>query len=91
MSVAVAVELSLYVGVAPTITDPGALSILEGASRIVSLGAEDADGDILSFSIISGDDQSLFTITSSGILSFASRPITNCPQTLTQIMCTYCL
>jgi serine protease len=59
---------------APTITDPGALSILEGASRIVSLGAEDADGDILSFSIISGDDQSLFTITSSGILSFAVAP-----------------
>ena len=59
---------------APTITDPGTLSILEGASGIVSLGAEDADGDLLSFSIISGDDQSLFSITSAGILSFVVAP-----------------
>ena len=59
---------------APAITDPGAITILEGASEIVSLGAEDADGDILSFSINSGDDQSLFSITSSGILSFVIAP-----------------
>jgi len=59
---------------APVITDPGILSVREGVSDVVSLSATDADGNSLSFSILSGDDQSLFKITSSGVLSFASVP-----------------
>ena len=58
----------------PVITDPGTLSVREGVSNVVSLSGTDADGNSLSFSILSGDDQSLFRITSSGVLSFASVP-----------------
>ena len=59
---------------APVITDPGTLSVREGVTDVVSLSGTDADGNSLSFSILSGDDQSLFRITSSGVLSFASVP-----------------
>jgi len=59
---------------APVLTDPGALSVREGVSDVVSLSGTDADGNSLSFSIISGDDQSLFTITSAGSLSFVTAP-----------------
>ena len=45
---------------APVITDPVPLSVCEGASNVVSLSGTDADGNSLSFSILSGDDQSLF-------------------------------
>ena len=45
---------------APVITDPGTLSVREGVSNVVSLSGTDADGNSLSFSILSGDDQSLF-------------------------------
>ena len=59
---------------APNILDPGALSILEGATSVTTLSATDADSDSLTFSIISSDDQSLFTITSAGVLSFTVAP-----------------
>ena len=59
---------------APNILDPGALSILEGATSVTTLSATDADSDSLTFSIISSDDQSLFTITSAGVLSFTAAP-----------------
>ena len=59
---------------APVITDPGALSVREGVSDVVSLSGTDPDGNSLSFSIVSGDDQSLFTITSAGSLSFETAP-----------------
>ena len=55
---------------APVITDPGSLVVLEGAASVASLSATDADGDALTFSITAGDDQSLFTMTSAGVLSF---------------------
>ena len=44
----------------PVITDPVPLSVREGASNVVSLSGTDADRNSLSFSILSGDDQSLF-------------------------------
>ena len=47
---------------APVITDPGILSVREGVSNVVSLSGTDADGNSLSFSIASGDDQSLSLI-----------------------------
>ncbi len=59
---------------APVITDPGALFVREGVSDVVSLSGTDPDGNSLSFSIVSGDDQSLFTITSAGSLSFVTAP-----------------
>ena len=59
---------------APTITDPGALSLLEGGTSVATISASDAQNNSLSFSIASGDDDALFTITSGGALAFISAP-----------------
>ena len=59
---------------APTITDPGALSLLEGGTTVATISASDAQNNSLSFSIASGDDQELFAITTGGDLSFVSAP-----------------
>ena len=59
---------------APTITDPGALSLLEGGTSVATLVASDSQNDSLSFSIASGDDEELFSITTAGALSFATAP-----------------
>ena len=59
---------------APTITDPGALSLLEGSTSVASLSASDAQNNSLSFSIASGEDEDLFSITTGGVLSFSSAP-----------------
>ena len=48
---------------APTITDPGSLSLLEGGTSVATISASDAQNNSLSFSIASGDDDALFTIT----------------------------
>jgi len=48
---------------APTITDPGALSLLEGGTAVATIAASDSQNDSLSFSIASGDDKDLFSIT----------------------------
>jgi hypothetical protein len=65
---------------APILTDPGSLLVIEGATSVASLSATDADGDALTFSIISGDDQSLFTMTSAGMLSFTTAPNFEAPS-----------
>ena len=59
---------------APVVTDPGALTLLEGASSVATISANDPDNNALSFSISSGDDQALFSISSSGALSFSAAP-----------------
>ena len=59
---------------APVVTDPGALTLLEGASSVATISASDPDNNSLSFSISSGDDQALFSISSSGVLSFSAAP-----------------
>ena len=59
---------------APNLSSPGALSLLEGSTSVATLTASDAQNDGLSFSIASGDDQTLFEITSGGELSFNSPP-----------------
>jgi len=59
---------------APTITDPGALSLLEGGTSVATISASDAQNNSLMFSIASGDDNALFTITSGGALAFISAP-----------------
>ena len=53
--------------------------MIEGATSVAALSATDADGDALTFSIISGDDQSLFTVTSAGVLSFNTAPYFEAP------------
>ena len=65
---------------APVLADPGSLVVLEGATSVASLSATDADGDALTFSITSGDDQSLFTMTSAGVLSFTAAPDFEAPS-----------
>ena len=65
---------------APVITDPGVLSVREGVSDVVSLSGTDADGNSLTFEIVSGDDQSLFTITSAGNLRFLIAPDFEAPS-----------
>jgi serine protease len=65
---------------APVITDPGVLSVREGVSDVVSLSGTDADGNSLTFEIVSGDDQSLFTITSAGNLRFVIAPDFEAPS-----------
>ena len=59
---------------APEVTDPGALTLLEGASSVVTISASDPDNNSLSFSISSGDDGALFSMSSSGALSFSAAP-----------------
>ena len=59
---------------APVLADPGALTLLEGASSVATISASDPDNNALSFSISSGDDQALFSISSSGALSFSAAP-----------------
>lgn len=59
---------------APTITDPGTLSLLEGSTEVLTLSASDAQNDNLSFSLAPSDDEDLFVITSQGELSFISSP-----------------
>jgi hypothetical protein len=65
---------------APVLADSGSIAVLEGTTSLTALGATDADGDSLTFSIIPGDDQSLFTITSSGVLSFTTAPNFEAPN-----------
>ncbi|MFT4721753.1 MAG: hypothetical protein ACI9SB_002932, partial [Candidatus Azotimanducaceae bacterium] len=48
--------------------------VIEGATSVAALSATDADGGALTFSIISGDDQSLFLMTPAGVLSFNTAP-----------------
>jgi hypothetical protein len=59
---------------APVLADPGVLTVLEGASSIATISASDPDNNSLTFTISSGDDEALFSMTSSGVLSFAAAP-----------------
>ena len=59
---------------APTIADPGALSLREGSLSVATISASDAQNNSLSFSIASGDDEDLFSITTGGALSFKTAP-----------------
>ena len=59
---------------APTITDAEAFSLLEGGTSVATISASDAQNNSLMFSIASGDDNALFTITSGGALAFISAP-----------------
>ena len=64
---------------APTITNPGSLSVAEGETAVTTISASDPNGDSLNYSL-SGDDSALFTISSSGVLLFRTAPDYDAPQ-----------
>jgi hypothetical protein len=65
---------------APSITSPSegesaSLSISENSTSLVTIGATDADGDSLTYSITGGVDQSHFLLdATSGVLTFRESP-----------------
>ena len=59
---------------APAFAGPGALTVLEGATSVATISASDPDNNSLTYTISSGDDQALFSITSRGVLSFLTAP-----------------
>lgn len=65
---------SKAVNLAPSIPDMGALSVREGSTTVVSINATDGNADKLTYTISGGDDGSIFTISSSGDLSFLRAP-----------------
>jgi VCBS repeat-containing protein len=61
---------------APHITSPDLASVTENATAVLAVAAADADlpADPLVYSIVGGADQTLFTITVDGALSFVAAP-----------------
>jgi len=59
---------------APTISDPGDLSVREGSTAVATLSASDPENDSLIFSIQSGDDRDQFSISEAGVLTFVAAP-----------------
>ena len=64
---------------APTITNPGSLTVAGGETAVTTVSASDSSGDSLSYSL-SGDDSALFSISSSGVLLFRAAPDYDAPQ-----------
>ncbi len=59
----------------PTITSSDTVNLDENTTEVITVTADDPDGDILSYSISGGSDNSLFTIDSeTGVLSFNTAP-----------------
>ena len=59
----------------PTITTMSPQSVAENMTAVVTLAATDTDsGDTLTWSTNGGADASAFTLTTAGVLSFASAP-----------------
>ena len=59
----------------PTITSNNTVSIDENVTEVITVTANDPDGDIPSYSISGGNDSSLFSINSTtGALSFNTAP-----------------
>lgn len=59
---------------APTINDPGDLSVREGSTAVATLSASDPENDSLTFAIQSGDDRDQFSISDAGALTFVAAP-----------------
>ena len=64
---------------APTISNPGALSVAEGETAVTSISASDSNGDTLSYSL-SGTDSALFSISNTGVLRFRNAPNYDSPE-----------
>ena len=66
---------SLTTDHAPILTGPATLKINENGTSVSTLVGSDADGDVLTYSITGGADQSLFIIDpATGVLTFKSSP-----------------
>lgn len=66
---------SLAVNGAPRITSEATASVEENATSVLTVTADDAEDDALTFALIGGADQALFTVDSTtGELSFNSAP-----------------
>ncbi|MEC7553396.1 MAG: cadherin domain-containing protein [Pseudomonadota bacterium] len=57
----------------PSVNLAASIEVDENQTDVVTVGASDADGDQLSFSL-SGDDASAFNIDSDGVLTFTTAP-----------------
>ncbi|NCF33553.1 MAG: hypothetical protein GWP50_08285 [Proteobacteria bacterium] len=55
--------------IAPSITDPGIISVADGETTVTTISARDANGDSLAYSL-SGADSALFSISNTGVLRF---------------------
>nr|WP_280637758.1 Ig-like domain-containing protein [Shimia sp. R9_3] len=64
----------------PAIRSPDAVSVFDDKKRVLTVQAEDPDGDMLAFGILAGDDADLFEIDPiSGELSFINQPDFDAP------------
>ncbi|MCO6043652.1 cadherin domain-containing protein [Aeoliella sp. ICT_H6.2] len=60
----------------PVFTSPTSVNVPENSTTVLTVTAEDSDlpPQTLSYSLVGGNDQSSFSITSGGVLSFSSPP-----------------
>ena len=58
---------------APTISNPGSLSVAEGETAITTISANDSNGDSLTYSL-TGGDSAFFAISNTGVLRFLNAP-----------------
>ena len=58
---------------APTLSSIGDISIVEGSAAVTTVSGTDSDGDTLAFTL-TGADSSLFSVATSGELSFVEAP-----------------
>ena len=58
----------------PQITTTSPISVEENQTAVTTLAATDADNDAITWSKNGGVDESLFNLTSAGVLTFASAP-----------------
>jgi hypothetical protein len=66
----------------PVFTSPDAVNVAENSTSVMTLMATDADlpPQVVSFSIVGGEDQSKFSVTAGGVLSFNSPPDFEAPS-----------
>jgi hypothetical protein len=58
----------------PTIANPIEIQLAENTIEVLNVNASDPDNDELSLSIVGGDDQALFDLSDTGVLSFINTP-----------------
>ncbi|MFE8583487.1 cadherin domain-containing protein [Sphingomonas sp. NCPPB 2930] len=59
---------------APVITSPNSASVAENGTTVMTIAARDPEGHALQYSITGGADRSLFSISSTGVLSYKTAP-----------------
>nr|WP_307104824.1 cadherin domain-containing protein [Sphingomonas sp. SORGH_AS_0950] len=59
---------------APVITSPNSATVAENGTTVMTIAARDPEGHALQYSITGGADRSLFSISSTGVLSYKTAP-----------------